>query len=74
MSTASAVEEKAGEVTGDARKKTDGHPSAKDPKEDETKDYGNKVGGGDGGKTSDNGGKEPIDGKKAVEKSGKETV
>lgn len=73
MSTTSAVEEKAGEVTGEARKKTDEHPSAKDPKEDETKDYGNKV-GGDGGKTSDNGGKEPIDGKKAVEKSGKETV
>lgn len=74
MSTASAVEEKAGEVTGEARKKTDEHPSAKDPKEDETKNYGNKVGGGDGGKTSDNRGKEPIDGKKAVEKSGKETV
>lgn len=65
------MKEKAGEVTSETRKKTDEHSSAK---EDEAKDDGNKVGGKERGKTSDNGGKEPIDGKKAVEKSGKETV
>lgn len=68
------MKEKAGEVTSETRKKTDEHSSAKDPKEDEAKDDGNKVGGKERGETSDNGGKEPIDGKKAVEKSGKETV
>lgn len=67
------MKEKAREVTGETKKNTDDHSDGRDPKEDDTKDDAEKV-GGEGRKTSNSGSKEPGDERKAVEKSGKETV
>lgn len=55
-------------------KKTDEHTSGKPPKEDETKDDGNKTGGEGAKKTSSGEGKKPVGQKNAAEKGGKETV
>lgn len=60
-------------MTGETKKNTDNHSDGRDPKEDDTKDNADKI-GEVGGKTSDSGSKEPGDERKAVEKSGKETV